>query len=170
MDDDGVVDEPVRIAATVTVRGAEMRVDFSGSATQVPGNINAVAAITESAVRYVLRCIAEALLATPLPAGGGAMPAVTIVAPPGTVVNARPPAAVAAGNVETSQRIVDVVFRALAQALPEPKSAAIKAAPRAPTSWGSVPLKLCSFIASFSSTAFCTPLFLATPPWKAMGL
>jgi N-methylhydantoinase B len=119
MDDDGVVDEPVRIAATVTIRGAELRVDFSGSATQVAGNINAVAAITESAVRYVLRCVAEALLGTPLPAGGGAMPAVTIVAPPGSVVNARPPAAVAAGNVETSQRIVDVVFRALGQALPD---------------------------------------------------
>jgi N-methylhydantoinase B len=119
MDDDGVVDEPVPIAATVTVRGEEMEVDFSGSATQVAGNINAVAAITESAVRYVLRCVAEATLGTPLPAGGGAMPAVTIVAPPGTVVNARPPAAVAAGNVETSQRIVDVVFRALGQALPD---------------------------------------------------
>lgn len=119
LDDDGVADEPVRIAATVTVRGEEMHVDFSGTAVQVPGNINAVAAITESAVRYVLRCVAEALLATPLPAGGGAMPAVTIIAPPGTVVNASPPAAVAAGNVETSQRIVDVVFRALAQALPD---------------------------------------------------
>ncbi|MGD2153051.1 MAG: hydantoinase B/oxoprolinase family protein [Gemmatimonadales bacterium] len=119
MDDDGVLDEPVRITATVMVRGEEMRVDFSGSAAQVPGNINAVAAITESGVRYVLRCVAEALLATPLPAGGGAMPAVTIIAPPGTVVNANSPAAVAAGNVETSQRIVDVVLRALARALPD---------------------------------------------------
>jgi N-methylhydantoinase B len=119
MDDDGVVAEPVRIAATVTIRGAEMRVDFSGSANQVAGNINAVAAITESAVRYVLRCVAEAVLRTPLPAGGGAMPAVSINAPQGTVVNAGPPAAVAAGNVETSQRIVDVAFRALGQALPD---------------------------------------------------
>ncbi|UCC71109.1 MAG: hydantoinase B/oxoprolinase family protein [Gemmatimonadota bacterium] len=119
MDDDGVDAEPVRIAAAITVQGDEMRVDFNGSATQVAGNINAVAAITESAVRYVLRCVAEAVLRTALPAGGGAMPAVTIVAPPGTIVNALPPAAVAAGNVETSQRIVDVVFRAMGQALPD---------------------------------------------------
>jgi N-methylhydantoinase B len=81
--------------------------------------VNAVAAITESAVRYVLRCIAEAVLGAPLPAGGGAMPSVEIIAPTGSVVNAQPPAAVAAGNVETSQRIVDVVFRAFAQALPD---------------------------------------------------
>ena len=119
MDDDGTGAGPIRIAVTVTVRGQEMRVDFSGSAPQCTGNINAVTAITESAVRYVLRCVAEAILGTSLPAGGGAMPAVTIVTQPGTVVNARPPAAVAAGNVETSQRIVDVVFRALGQALPD---------------------------------------------------
>ena len=117
MDDDGVTDEPVRIVVTITVRGSEMRVDFSGTADQQRGNINAVAAITESAVRYVLRCVAEALLGTTLPAGGGAMPAVTIEMPAGSLVNARPPAAVAAGNVETSQRIVDVVFRALEAAL-----------------------------------------------------
>ncbi len=119
MDDDGVDPGPVRIAVRVTVRGDALEVDFSGSAPQCAGNINAVAAITESAVRYVLRCIAEAVLGTSLPAGGGAMPAVRIVAPLGTVVNATPPAAVAAGNVETSQRIVDVVFRALADALPD---------------------------------------------------
>jgi N-methylhydantoinase B len=119
MDDDGVVGEPVRIAVAIAVRGQSMRVDFSGTSAQCAGNINAVAAITESAVRYVLRCVAEAILGTSLPAGGGAMPAVEIVAPEGSVVNARPPAAVAAGNVETSQRIVDVVFRALAGALPD---------------------------------------------------
>jgi N-methylhydantoinase B len=106
MDDDGVVDEPVPIAATVTVRGEEMEVDFSGSATQVAGNINAVAAITESAVRYVLRCVAEATLGTPLPAGGGAMPAVTIVAPPGTVVNARKSVALGSAPHPASHRLV----------------------------------------------------------------
>jgi len=119
MDDDGANSGPVRIATTITVRGAQMSVDFSGTASQCAGNINAVAAITESAIRYVLRCIAEAVLGTSLPAGGGALDSVSLYMPPGTVVNARPPAAVAAGNVETSQRIVDVVFRALAQALPE---------------------------------------------------
>ncbi len=118
MDDDGIASEPVRIAVTVGVRGDQLHVDFSDSAPQCAGNINAVMAITESAVRYVLRCVAEAVLGTPLPAGGGALAAVRIVAKPGTVVNARPPAAVAAGNVETSQRIVDVVFRALGSALP----------------------------------------------------
>jgi N-methylhydantoinase B len=119
MDGDGVSEAAVRIAVTVTVHGDELAVDFDGTAPQCAGNINAVAAITESAVRYTLRCVAEALLGTPLPAGGGAMPAVRITMPAGSVVNAQPPAAVAAGNVETSQRIVDVVFRALAGALPE---------------------------------------------------
>lgn len=118
MDDDGVYADPVRIATIIQVRGREMVVDFSGSAPQCAGNINAVASITESAVRYVLRCVAEAMLGTQLPAGGGALSPVTIIMQPGTVVDARPPAAVAAGNVETSQRIVDVVFRALAQAMP----------------------------------------------------
>lgn len=119
MDDDGVGSDAVTIRATLTIQGRQMRVDFEGSAAQRPGNINAVAAITESAVRYVLRCVAEALLGSALPAGGGAMSAVTIVAPPGSVVNALPPAAVAAGNVETSQRIVDTLFQALADALPD---------------------------------------------------
>lgn len=119
LDGDGVTDEPVRISASVQISGDSLSVDFTGSAAQCAGNVNAVAAITESAVRYVLRCISEAVLGAPLPAGGGAMPAVEIVAPRGSVVNARPPAAVAAGNVETSQRIVDVVFRAFAQALPD---------------------------------------------------
>ncbi len=119
MDDDGITGTPIRIAVTLTVRGDAMQVDFSDSAPQCAGNVNAVLAITESAVRYVIRCVAEALLETPLPAGGGALDAVRIVAQPGTVVNARPPAAVAAGNVETSQRIVDVLFQALGAALPQ---------------------------------------------------
>jgi N-methylhydantoinase B len=119
MDDDGAGTTDVRIAVRVSVEGPEMCVDFSGSDRQCVGNINAVSAITESAVRYVLRCIAEAMLGTPLPAGGGDLSSVRIVMPPGTVVNASPPAAVAAGNVETSQRIVDTVFRAMAQALPD---------------------------------------------------
>jgi N-methylhydantoinase B len=119
MDDDGVGSEPLRIAVSLEIRGDELAVDFAGSAPQCPGNINAVAAITESAVRYVLRCVAEELLGAPLPAGGGRMAAVSLKLPAGSLVNARPPAAVAAGNVETSQRIVDVVFRALGQALPD---------------------------------------------------
>ena len=119
LDDDGAGFGPIRIAATITVEGQLMRVDFSGSSSQCRGNINAVAAISESAVRYALRCVAEATLGCTLPAGGGGLAAVTINAPEGTVVNARAPAAVAAGNVETSQRIVDVVFQALGRALPD---------------------------------------------------
>jgi N-methylhydantoinase B len=119
MDGDGIGEEPVRIAVAVTVGGEEMTVDFAGTSPQCSGNINAVAAITESAVRDVLRCVAEATLGTPLAAGGGAMPAVRIEMPAASMVNAQPPAAVAAGNVETSQRIVDVVFQALGGALPD---------------------------------------------------
>ena len=119
LDDDGEGSGPVRIAVAITVNGPQFEVDFNGSASQCAGNVNAVAAITESAVRYVLRCLAEKILDTTLPAGGGSLETVTVIAPEGTVVNARPPAAVAAGNVETSQRIVDVVFSALSRALPD---------------------------------------------------
>jgi N-methylhydantoinase B len=90
-------------------------IDFSGSDPQVRGAINAVEAITFSACFYVFRC----LLAEDVPATAGLMRPIRVIAPPGTVVNARPPAAVAGGNVETSQRIVDVLLRALSQALPD---------------------------------------------------
>jgi N-methylhydantoinase B len=90
-------------------------VDFTGSDPQVQGSINAVEAITYSACFYVFRC----LLAEDVPATSGLMRPIRVIAPAGTVVNARPPAAVAGGNVETSQRIVDVLLRALAQAIPE---------------------------------------------------
>ncbi len=89
-------------------------VDFTGSDPQVEGSINAVEAITYSACFYVFRC----LLADDIPATAGLMRPIQVIAPPGTIVNARPPAAVAGGNVETSQRIVDVLLRALAQAIP----------------------------------------------------
>jgi len=89
--------------------------DFTGSDPQVEGSINAVEAITYSACFYVFRC----LLAEDVPAAAGLMKPIRVIAPEGTVVNARPPAAVAGGNVETSQRIVDVVLRALAQAIPD---------------------------------------------------
>src|SRR6202007_3069145 len=90
-------------------------VDFTGSDPQVQGSVNAVEAITYSACFYVFRC----LLAEDVPATSGLMRPIRVIAPSGTVVNARPPAAVAGGNVETSQRIVDVLLRALAQAIPE---------------------------------------------------
>lgn len=114
LDDDGVGGEPVPIQVAVTVQGDTARVDFSGSAPQQKGSINAVYAITLSAVYYVFR----SLLGLDVPNNAGCLAPVTVIAPPGSVVNAQPPAAVAGGNVETSQRIVDVLLGALAQAAP----------------------------------------------------
>jgi N-methylhydantoinase B len=115
LDDDGMGSGPVRIRATLTIRNGSLEVDFRGTAPQVAGCINAVYAITISAVYYVVR----SLIREPIPASGGVMRPIRVIAPEGTVVNARFPAAVAAGNVETSQRIVDVLLRALGRASPE---------------------------------------------------
>src|SRR5690348_11557523 len=120
LDDDGAGSGPVRIAVALTFQRAAsgkplVTVDFTGSSPQVAGSINAVDAITFSACFYVFRC----LLQEDVPAAAGLMRPVRMIAPKGTVVNARPPAAVAGGNVETSQRIVDVLLRALAKAMPE---------------------------------------------------
>jgi N-methylhydantoinase B len=120
LDDDGVRDEPVPIEATVTIRGDSASVDFNGSAPQQQGSVNAVYAITLSAVFYVFRC----LLGLDVPNNAGCLVPIEVIAPPGTVVNALPPAPVAGGNVETSQRIVDVLLGALAQACPEKVPAA----------------------------------------------
>jgi len=124
LDDDGVAAKTVRIAVTIRAaktpakKGAAaplVTIDFTGSDSQVQGAINAVEAITYSACFYVFRC----LLREDVPATAGLMRPFRVIAPSGTVVNARPPAAVAGGNVETSQRIVDVLLRALAQAIPD---------------------------------------------------
>ncbi|HTC77529.1 MAG TPA: hydantoinase B/oxoprolinase family protein, partial [Terriglobales bacterium] len=120
LDDDGITPWPVRIAVAITVRRGSARrptvtIDFTGSSPQVAGSINAVEAITYSACFYVFRC----LLAEDVPATAGLMRPIEVIAPLGTIVNARPPAAVAGGNVETSQRIVDVLLRAMAQAVPD---------------------------------------------------
>jgi len=114
LDDDGVNDREVGIKTSITIKGQRARVDFTGSSPQVAGPVNAVEAITVSAVSYVFRC----LLAGDVPASAGLMAPIEVVAPKGTVVNASHPAAVAGGNVETSQRIVDVLFKALSKALP----------------------------------------------------
>jgi N-methylhydantoinase B len=119
LEDDGFGSTSIPIEVELGVRGGTLRVDFSGTAPQVPGGVNAVAAITSSAVRYVVRSVVEALLGESLPAGGGSMSRVTLVLPERSVVNARPPAAVAAGNVETSQRITDVLLLAFGHALPD---------------------------------------------------
>ena len=114
LDDDGFSDRPLRLHVTVRVSGRNAKVDFTGSAPSTRGPVNAVLAITTSAVFYVFRC----LLGEEVPACAGLMAPIEVFAPEDTVVNARLPAAVAAGNVETSQRIVDVLLRALAPALP----------------------------------------------------
>ena len=115
LDDDGVEDRAVPIRVRVTIKGERAVVDFTGSAPQVTGAINAVEAITVSAVSYVFRC----LIGGEVPASAGLVEPIEVIAPRGTVVNANPPASVAGGNVETSQRIVDVLFKSLAQALPD---------------------------------------------------
>jgi len=117
LDSDGMSDGPVKICVRVTTEPAHGRVrfDFSGSARQVEGSLNAVYAITYSAVFYVLRC----LLPEEAAPTAGLMRPVELIVPPSTVVNARPPAAVAGGNVETSQRIVDVLLRAFAKIVPD---------------------------------------------------
>ena len=111
LDDDGYSDDPVRISVRIEIKGEGVIVDFTGSSPQVRGPINAVEAITVSAVYYVFRC----LIPTNVPASWGIMLPVKVTAPLGSVVNARPPAAVAGGNVETSQRIVDTVLLALSK-------------------------------------------------------
>ena len=117
LDDDGIGNGPIRIAVRLQIDpGArKLRADFSGSSAQVTGSVNAVRAITLSACFYLLRC----LLGADGPATAGILRPLELVTVPGTVVDARPPAPVAAGNVETSQRIVDTLMRALARAVPE---------------------------------------------------
>ena len=106
----------LELRATVTIAGESIDIDFEGTAPQHRGNLNCPLAVTRSACFYVVRC----LTAPDLPASGGAFTPVSVRAPAGCLVNARSPAAVAAGNTETSSRIVDVVFDALAQSVPVP--------------------------------------------------
>lgn len=115
LDSDGIDPQRLRIAVTIRKRGSRAEVDFTGSAPQCAGNVNAVEAITWSAVYYVFRCLQD----EQVPATSGLMRPIRVHAPLGTIVNAKPPAAVAGGNVETSQRIVDTLLRALSQAIPK---------------------------------------------------
>lgn len=108
-------DELAEIRLAVTVENGTIRFDFSGTSPQVAGSLNAVEAIALSACYYVVAC----LLGADVPLNAGTFAPVEVVAPPGSVVNAQSPAAVAGGNVETSQRIVDVVLQAMGAALPD---------------------------------------------------
>jgi N-methylhydantoinase B len=107
-------DLPIR--AALTVAGDELEIDFAGTAPQHEGNLNCPLAVARSACYFVVRCLTD----PDVPASGGAFAPVHVRAPEGCLVNARPPAAVAAGNVETSSRIVDVVFAAFGQAVEVP--------------------------------------------------
>jgi len=112
LEGDGLTETPLPIRVRVTVQDGRLVCDFSGTAPEVAGNVNCPIAVTRSAALFVARC----LMPEDVPANGGVARCVEIVAPAGCLVNARPPHAVAAGNVETSQRIADVLFLALAQA------------------------------------------------------
>jgi N-methylhydantoinase B len=117
LDNDGVTKVPIKIAVQLRFdpESASVRLDFAGSSPQVAGSVNAVRAITLSACFYMLRC----LLAEDAPATAGILRPLTLNTPEGSIVDAQSPAPVAGGNVETSQRIVDVLLRALSKAVPE---------------------------------------------------
>ena len=114
MDDDGLTEQPVPIQVAITVSGEEMVIDFTGTSPQRPGCINAPKAVTLSACLYVIRCI----VGDDAPANQGCLRPVKVITPLGTLVNPEPQRGVAGGNVETSQRITDVLFAAMSQALP----------------------------------------------------
>jgi len=115
LDDDGLGNGPLPIVVTLTVDGDTANVDFTGTTEQAKGSVNAIYAITLSAVMYCFRVIVPFAI----PSNHGTLRPLNVIAPLGTIVNATPPAAVAGGNVETSQRIVDTVLGALAKAIPD---------------------------------------------------
>ncbi len=106
----------LELRAAVTIAGDEIEIDFAGTAPQHGGNLNCPLAVTRSAAYLVVRCVTD----PDVPASGGAFAPVTVCAPAGTLLNARAPAAVAAGNVETSCRIADLLFACFGQAMPVP--------------------------------------------------
>ena len=115
MDDDGQGNGPLPIMVTITVAGDGARIDFTGTAPQAQGSINANYAISLAAVFYCFRVIVP----FPIPSNHGTLLPLEVVTPDGCLINAQAPSAMAAGNVETSQRIVDTVLGALAQAIPD---------------------------------------------------
>ncbi len=115
LDSDGITNRPVKIAATIAIHGDRATIDFTGSDPQVEGSVNANYAVAISATTYVFRC----LVREDIPYTAGVMRPLEVIAADGSVVSALPPAAMAAGNVETSQRITDVVLGALSKAAPQ---------------------------------------------------
>jgi N-methylhydantoinase B/oxoprolinase/acetone carboxylase alpha subunit len=115
LDNDGFSEAPIHIRCAMTIAGDSATVDFTGSDPQTAGGVNANLAITLSATLYAFRC----LVPDDVLYNDGIARPIRVIAPEGSVVNASHPSAVAGGNVETSQRITDVVLGALAQALPQ---------------------------------------------------
>ncbi|TMI07731.1 hydantoinase B/oxoprolinase family protein [Candidatus Bathyarchaeota archaeon] len=115
LDDDGFDTTDIPIKVKIAVGGEMIAFDFSGSAKQVQGPLNAVFSVTLSAVYYVVRCLTD----PSIPANAGCFEPIEVKAPTGTIVNAEPPAPVAGGNVETSTRIVDVTLKAFSNIIPE---------------------------------------------------
>ncbi|MAR91311.1 MAG: 5-oxoprolinase [Pseudomonadales bacterium] len=115
LDDDGAGTSRIPVCVTLEVEDGAVTVDFAGTSPQVPGNVNCPLSVAAAAVFYVFRC----LMPEQIPACAGVFRSIRLRAEPGTLLHARYPAAVAAGNVETSTRLVDTVLGALAQALPE---------------------------------------------------
>lgn len=140
---------PIRV--TARIRGETITFDFTGTAPAIHGSLNAVESVTRSACYYVVRCLvgevnesgasSEQKRILDIPVNSGCFAPVTIIAPEGCLVNARPPAAVAGGNVETSQRITDTVIGALAQAMPERLPAAGQGTMNNVTMGGETPMK-----------------------------
>lgn len=115
LDNDGITPEPVRLQVQLQIAGEQVVIDFTGTAPQTSGCINTIYAVTLSCVFYAFRCLLE----PEVPSNAGCLHPLTVIAPAGTVVNATFPSAVVGGNVETSQRLVDILLGALAQALPQ---------------------------------------------------
>ena len=115
LDDDGFGTTDIPVKVKVTIGPQSIAFDFSGSAKQVQGPLNAVYSVTLSAVYYVVRCVTD----PSIPANAGCFKPIQVTAPSGTIVNAEPPAPVAGGNVETSTRIVDVTLKAFSSITPE---------------------------------------------------
>ena len=114
LDDDGQGNEDLTVAVTITIDGASLTVDFTGTAPQTDGPVNAVRAVTASATYYALRCVTD----PEIPPNHGCYRPVELITPAKTIVNPTPPAAVVGGNLETSQRVTDVVLGAMSKAVP----------------------------------------------------
>mgnify|MGYP002761977316 FL=1 len=115
LEGDGRTDEDIAVAVAVTIDGGSIDVDFAGTDAQLEGNLNAPLSVAKSAVYFVIRCVTD----PEIPPNHGCYAPVSVDAPEGSLLNPEPPAAVVGGNVETSQRVTDVVFAALSGAAPD---------------------------------------------------